>query len=358
MGYIKSEQIRKHIKKHDMQYFLILGMRSNGKSCATKKYCLEQYLDTGKRFFYLRRYAMDCKNWLVESYFENVNGFNISNITNGKWSKIIAKQGKLYLCNIKIENNKEVKEISNDYIGYYGSLSDSEHLKSLNFPNCENMIFEEFVTDKAYLQKEVNALFSVVSTVFRNERGVVFMVANTITEVNPYFREWELTKISTQPQNSIDVYLSEQTKIVVWLTAPLDKEVESNKMSFGEVARMIKRGEWQRDKKRQLEKNINEYNELYSMVFLFGHKMFLMQLLERDNSHVWYITPKTSEIKKGSRVITDEKIENDLSTIGFIPISQNEQRAFNLLKQGKVAYSDNLTGTQFKQCYEQMERGF
>ena len=357
MGYIKPEQIAKQIKKHDMQYFIILGMRSNGKSSATKKYCLEQYLKSGKKFFYVRRYATDLKNWQVESYFESVDGFRISEITAGKWERIVVKQGKLYLCKIVIENNKEVKILDVDCCGYVGAISNAEHLKSLNFPDCENIIFEEFVTDKTYLNNETTLLFSIVSTVFRNRRGVVFMVANTISEVNPYFREFELDKISTQRQNTVDVYLNDNTKIAVWLTAPLNQETEGDKMSFGEISRMIKHGEWQRDKKRKLEKTIDHYNELYTMVFKFRNKLFLMQLLERNGGHVWFVSPKTTEIQKDTRVVSDTDIENDLCTIGFIPLNQNENRAFALLKQGKIAYSDNLTGTQFKQCYEQMERG-
>lgn len=357
MSYVKKEQIAKYIKKYDMQYFVILGMRSNGKSSAVKSFCLNDYLLNGNKFFYVRRYATDLKNWQVESYFESVDGFNISEITQGEWEKIIVKQGKLYLCKIVVDNNKEVKILSKDNIGYIGSLSDAEHLKSLNFPKTTNIIFEEFVTDKVYITNETTLLFSIVSTVFRNNRGCVFMVANTISEVNPYFREFELDKISNQRQNTVDIYLNDKTKIAVWLTAPLNRETESDKMSFGEISRMIKKGEWQRKKKRHLEKPIEEYNILYSMVFAFSKKYFLMQLLENNNNHVWYVSKKTSEIQKDTRVISDENIESDLCTIGFIPLNNNEVRAFSLLKQGKIAYCDNLTGTQFKQCYQQMNKG-
>lgn len=357
MNFVKSEQIRKHIKKNDMQYFVILGMRSNGKSCAVKKYCLEEYLKNGKKLFYIRRYQTDLNNWKVESYFENVPGFSVPDLTDGKWESVTAKQGKLFLSKTIIERGKAIKVLDTEHFGYIGSLSDSEHLKSLNFPGCANFIFEEFITDKVYLPNESTLLFNVVSTVFRNDKGCVFLVGNTISEVNPYFREFQLDKISTQRQGTLDIYLNDQTKIAVWLTSPMDDDREANKMSFGEVSRMIKKGEWQRSQKRHLEKPIDQYNVIYSMVFKFHDKMFLMQLLENGGSHVWFVQPKTTEIQKGSRIISDGMIEADICTIGFIPLNQNESRAFNILKQGKIAYSDNLTGTQFIQCYQQMERG-
>ena len=357
MNFVQSTQIKKYIKKYGMQYFIILGMRSNGKSTAVKKHCLEQAFNNNELFFYVRRYSNDLKTWQIESYFESVEGFNISEITKNEYDKIVMKKGKLYLSKTEIKDNKKIDNIG-QCIGYVGSLSDSEHLKSLNFPNCKNMIFEEFVTDKIYLNNEVKLLFNLVSTVFRNDKGIVFLVGNTISEINPYFREFELTKINSQKVDTIDIYKNDETIIAVWLTGNNDiSNFGSRLMSFGERSRMIKNGDWDRDKKRKLEFSYKEYNILYTMVFKFHDKKFLMEFLEKDDFHVWFVSPKTTEIQKDTRIISDTEIENDYVTIGFIPISKNEQRAFNYIKQGKIAYSDNLTGTEFLQCYKQLEKG-
>lgn len=357
MNFVKDTEVAKLIKTHNMQYFMLLGMRSNGKSCAVRSYCLKQAIESGKMFFYLRRYANDLQIWRIESYFTNVKGFDVKKITDGEYDFIKCKQGKLYLAKREIVNNKE-KIFYGQQIGYVGALSDSEHLKSLNFPNCSFLIFEEFITDKIYLNDETNKLFNVVSTIFRNENGTVFLIGNTITEINPYFREWELSNIATQKVGSVDIYFNDTTKIAVWLTATIDTtNLGSNKMSFGEQSRMIKNGLWERKQKRKLEKNYKDYNVLYTMVLEFSSKMFLMELLEYNDSHVWYVSKKTSNIQKDTRIISDGKIENDFTTIGFVPLNTNENRAFSLLKQGKIAYCDNLTGTQFIQCFQQMEKG-
>jgi len=356
-NFVNPKQVEKYIKKYDMQYFILLGMRSNGKSCAVRNYALKRAYYFGEMFFYLRRYALDMRKFMIESYFESVTGFDVSEITNGDFTKIKVKENKIFVCNETIKNGKKVIDWGQQ-VGYCGSLSDSEHLKSLNFPNCNKIIFEEFVTDKVYMTNETNLLFNLVSTVFRNNAGVVFLIGNTISEINPYFREFELTKIESQKANSIDIYENDNTKIAVWLTAPIDtSNLASNKMSFGEKARMIKNGDWDRSKKRHLERDYKEYNVLYTMVFVFNNKSFLMELLEYKDKHIWYISRKTSEVQKDTRLISDSFVESDICTIGFIPLNQNENRAFNLLKQGKIAYSDNLTGTQFIQCYEQMEKG-
>ena len=182
------------------------------------------------------------------------------------------------------------------------------------------------------------------------------MVANTISEINPYFREFELDKISNQQTGTTHTYLLDTTKVNVWLTSPLDESETKSKMSFGERAKMIKNGEWERTKKRHLERDYKDYNVSYRMVFAFDKFKFLMELLNYNNSFIWYVTKKTTPIQKNTRVITDGNLESLYATMGFIPLTQQEQIIFNLLKQGKIAYSDNLTGTQFLQCFNQMEK--
>ena len=361
MEFITSQKIRNHIKKYKPQYATILGMRSNGKSSGVKSFCLEQFLEKGEKFVYMRRYDDDIKNWKVERYFKNVPGFDVRKITKNEDAFISSKNGELFLCEKVIGKDGNIKTKYTEPIGYTVALNKDENYKSLNFPDAKYIIFEEFVTTRCYLQDETNKLFSLVSTIFRLNEGVVFLVANTISDVNPYFRYFEFTEISNQKVGTVDIYENDNTTCSVWLTAPLTEDdtddVKSHKMFFGERGKMIKNGAWDRDKKRLLEGSIKDYNVLYTMVFRFFNKLFLMQLLEKDSKHIWYVSPKTSDIKSGTRVISDELVEDDICTIGFIPLTQNEARAFALLKQGKIAYSDNLTGTLFIQCYQQMSKG-
>lgn len=361
MDFVKPSQIRNYIKKYNPQYFTLLGMRSNGKSSAVKSFCLEEYIKHKKKFVYLRRYDTDMKNWQVERYFSNVPGFDVRKITKNPNAYISAKNGEIWICEKELVNGKWKTNFI-ESIGYTAALNQDEHFKSLNFPDAVYIIFEEFVTTKMYLPDEVQKLFSLVSTILRLEEGIVFLVANTISDVNPYFRYFEFTNISYQEIGTIDTYLNDNTTCIVWLTSTLSdddtgEKVKSHKMFFGERGKMIKNASWDRDRKRLLEGSRKEYNCLYSMVFRFFNKLFLMELLEKDNKHIWFISPKTSPIKAGTRVISDDLVEEDICTIGFIPLTKNESRAFSLLKQGKIAYSDNLTGTQFLQAYKQMNKG-
>lgn len=358
-NFVTKSKVNSILKGNKLNYLMLLGMRSNGKSSAVKTLMLDNYMKKGEKFFYLRRYDMDMKNYMIDRYFANVEGFDVRKITKGKWECIKAKNRGLYLCNNVVDKKGNVKVEWGDEVGYYDALSRVEHMKSLNYPDCKSIIFEEFVTNKPYLNDEVNLLFSIVSTVFRLNEGTVFMIANTISRVNPYFREFELTNINDQKIDTLEVYLNDNTRVGVYLTAPLEggEDVKSGNMFFGARAKMIKNGEWEEEKKRRLEYDREEYELLYTMVFKFGENMFLMEFLGKSNKHVWFVSKKTSEVQKGTRLISDVMVESDITTIGFIPLNKSEEKAFGLLKQGKIAYSDNLTGTEFLQCYKQMIKG-
>lgn len=366
-NFVTKTKINSLLKSNKLNYLMLLGMRSNGKSSAVKTINLENYLKKGEKFFYLRRYDMDMKNYMIDRYFANVEGFDVRKITKGKWECIKAKNRGLYLCNNVVDNKGNVKIEWGEEVGYYDALSRVEHMKSLNYPDCKSIIFEEFVTNKPYLVDEVNLLFSIVSTVFRLNEGIVYMIANTISRVNPYFREFELTNINEQKIDTLEVYLNDNTRVGVYLTAPLEfgdgkegkkeSKIGSSNMFFGARAKMIKNGEWEEEKKRRLEYDREEYDLLYTMVFKFGDNLFLMEFLGKENKHVWFVTKKTSEVQKGTRLISDVMVESDITTIGFVALNKSEEKAFGLLRQGKIAYGDNLTGTEFLQCYKQMVKG-
>jgi hypothetical protein len=74
-----------------------------------------------------------------------------------------------------------------------------------------------------------------------------------------------------------------------------------------------------------------------------------------DNSACWYILPKTTEIKKDTRIITDiytPQIDGILTTVGFKPLSSEESLIFDYLFDGIIVYSDNLTGSDFENCLQ------
>lgn len=358
--FVNPQDVDDLVKRNDLQYLFLLGMRSNGKSSAVKALRLKKFMETGEKFAYIRRYSsIDMKGYMVESYFASVPGFDIKEITGGEWEFIKAKNKELWLCRY----NEEGKVIKGPSCGYYVALSEVEHMKSLNFPGVTSLIFEEVCTEQVYLDNEVALLFSIASTILRLNAGIVYLISNTISRICPYFREFGLDKIYGAKVGDVQIYEYDTTKIGVWLTSEgvEDGEIvtkESDKMFFGSRAKMIKKGEWDRDDHRKLEDRYSMYKPLYTMVFEFHEHKFLMQYMshiEKKNTHIWYVSPKNTDTQKRTRLISNVDLENDLATCGFIPLTENERRIFQQLVNKKIAFSDALTGTEFYQCYKQMQ---
>ena len=84
--------------------------------------------------------------------------------------------------------------------------------------------------------------------------------------------------------------------------------------------------------------------------------MFLMELLQHKISGAvtWMVSPKNTKPQENTRIICNKFILDNYATQGFIPLSDGEKIAFNYLKNDKICYSDNLTGTEFKQCYNML----
>ena len=358
MRFVSRKNLRDVESKYGVNWFIVLGQRSNGKSTAIKANFIEDAYKGKGKFVYIRRYQRDMKIYMINSYFKNMPGFDVSKLTEGTWQGVECRANELRFYRDIIDDKGNSKRFyDSDPCGYVASLADSEHMKSLNYPGVIQGIFEEFATDQGYLDNEVTKLFNLVSTVLRNNKGCIYLVANTISRVNPYFREFNLDKLSEQRIGTVDIYKYDKTTIACSLTAPIDSgEKDADEMYFGSRARMINKGEWDQIQKRKREKESDKYTTLYSMCFEYHDNTFLMEFQKSDDGHVWYISPMTEPIEQGKRLITNMNVEHDHHTFGFYPLSDNEAKIFRLLDQHKVAFSDDLTGTEFNEAYKQMKQ--
>ena len=349
LKWLESAKVDKVLSLCD--WLLLLGERSNGKSYASKNLLIKKCIDNDEELIYLRRYNLDVKDSLCVSYFGDCP---VDIMTNGEYSCIDVYRKGIWLANIDEESGK-VKR--GKKIGYCHALSASEHYKSLAFPKVGYIIFEEVISiDGRYLFNEPNKLQQYVSTIFRNHKGKVVLIGNTISRICPYYREWDLKGVAKQKLGSVEDYIfhndnGEDTTLSVFLTDSLNY---NSGMFFGLASKNITKGAYEVQKQPHLPKNVTQYKILYQLVFEYNEFRFLCQLLqdkEKSDNVFWYVQPKTSEIKENTRVISNKFSVNPLYSIGFNrPLNENERRVFEMFNRGKVCYSDNLTGTEFDNC--------
>lgn len=348
MKKIKYYSLKK-IKSLNAIYNLILGMRANGKSFAVKDEVLKNAYLNNESFVYLRRWQEDIKRVNVTSYFADSP---VEKITGGEYEGIDVYGSEIYFVNYE----EDGKKIRGQKIGRACALNEAERYKSNAFQSEEkglkttDVIFEEVMSD-FYLSNEPQRLMQFCSTVFRNKKGRVWLIGNTITRVCPYFREWGLKNALRQKPGTIDLYHYEtkdgQVDIAVERCEVLDNR--EGAMFFGKAAEQIISGEWETQEVPHLLKPLEEYEFLYEVEVSCQDFRFCIQLLAEpeEGGKLLYIYPLTKD-RFILRKISDTYSDSPFVSRGFLDRIKAERIMKELLKVGRVCYSDNLTGADFK----------
>lgn len=341
----------------EADYKGLLGGRNIGKSYQVKlKALLKKAFENNSEFIYLRRYKEDMKNQLVTNYFADMD---ISEITNGNYNMLYTYQGIIYFA-IADENGKPT---SKKQIGWAHALATAEHYKSIMFPKVTDIVFEEFIPEKGtYLPNEPSKLQSYVSTIARTRKVTVWLVGNTISKLCPYFTDWGLDRAINQKLGTIDVYkrsvtvMTENGVIEDHITIALERckgEGLLSRMAFGDAAEMIANNEWVTESKPLITKEaVNDCNVRYTIYVFWQNLKFKCQLLYKDNNYFWYVKPASGKSKfeelLGERIISDQVSFERLTTSRLKGLTPREQKAFNIMLNKKIYYSDNTTGTDFE----------
>ena len=330
------------ILETDAQYMMLLGQRANGKSYQAKLTILKNAYENGRKFVYLRRWKEDIKVKSVIAYFDDMP---ISKITKGEWEYIKAWNGEIFFC--KTEDEEEIKSKS---IGRFCALNESERYKSWSFIDYDFIVYEEFITDKAYLVDEPRQLQQFVSTVARDRRITVLLIGNTLSRVCPYFNEWCLDGVLKQKQGTIEIYHHHVKDGIVDIAVEYCANSNAdNKMFFGQSAKQIITGEWDTVDVPKLPRKQYEYEKVYEVLLTYQKFQFVIELLIEPIHggklcHVYPFTGSREIYRKISDVFSD--LPNVTSKLDIS--RKPEQIIADCFRLNKICYSDNMTGSDFK----------
>lgn len=342
----------KDIRALNLFYNVIVGGRANGKSQELKKVCLKEAWEENRNFSLIFRREKLVSQ--INGYFSDVvkreDGEEyIKDLTGGKCDDIIVKAGHIFLT----KEGKKVKEV-----GRVLFLEKYIEYKSEAFTDIYNLIFEEFITeDGSYLVNEPEKFDSLRSTVFRlrpKEKVHIYLIGNAVSAITPYTSEWGLEMLARQEQGTIDIYdrefINEKTgepeiiKVACEMTYPRPES-----MSLSKKGRQSEVGKWEHSEKPKM--TIEELNKCmlqYEFVVTYGGFYFLLRLYTHPSNNIFlYCEKKTTEIKEGTRVIGDVFSLSNKYTRTFIPLFEREKIVFNLIKEKKIYFCDDLTGENF-----------
>ena len=328
---------------------MVYGQNCNGKSYQAKCEIIERALK-GERTFLLRRYPDDIRQNKAQMYFDDMP---VNKLTNGEWDSITAYQSKLYFQRIDENGGKERSEKE---IGFFGSLSEWQRYKSMAFVNYTLMVFEEFITDSYYLNDEPLLLMRLMTTVFRDKKGQVLMIGNTISRTVPYFMQWT-PGVMKQQQGTIEIYHYKdddegtQVDIAVEYAGHIKG---TGSLFFGNAAKSINGGEWFVESQPRLPHEEFYYENVYEMAIEYQTFAFVLRLLvdPEEGTKILYVYPRTTD-RKIERFITD-KFSDSLLTTRYWRDVLPEAYIQEAIANKRVAYSDNLTASDFNSVLGQL----
>lgn len=164
---------------HNKILNMILSNRGGGKTFDCTRWCIDDFKKNKKQAVWVRRYNNELHG----------KGENPGILDDNAFYSGVIKEGLYEGDKLEIQGN--IGYVNDEPAIYFVALSTSRKMKSMNFPNVNKIIFDEFIIDKgrtSYLKNEVEVFLDLYETVdrMRDETRAV-LLANSITIVNPYF---------------------------------------------------------------------------------------------------------------------------------------------------------------------------
>lgn len=331
-------------------YYLIIGERSNGKTYACLKHCIEEYFEYGKEFVVIRRWELDIKGSNGEKIFNNlIENDEIKKLSKGKYTGVLYKSRQYYFTYLD-ENNQPIVE--KEPFAYALALSLDEHYKSVPFPNVWNIVFDEFLTRGAYLPDEFIKFTALLSTIIRHRTGIkIFMCGNTVNIYSPYFKEMGLTRINKMKKGDIDVYNygDSDLKVAVELSDFKGKKESNVYFAFNNPRLQMITGNgnvWEIDIYPHLPIKYLPKDLVTFFFIIFEGTILKCDVIVKDNNPFIYIMRKTTPIKDDNHIVYCHENNYKINYRKDFTIARNkmETKIISLFKSGKVFYQDNEVG--------------
>lgn len=351
------------ILKEHADYNVIYGERSNGKSFSVEELGIDNYINKHEQMAIIRREDVDIEMRNAQTTFAHfINNAKRGNIieqkTKGKWNDITFFRGAWYLSKID-EKDRRIKDMNPFCFAF--SLTAQEHYKSTSYPNITTILFDEFMTRRAYLPDEFILFQNLLSTIIRDRNNVkIFMCGNTVNMYNPYFKEMGLDNANKMKPGEIQLYefavnqKNEVLKIAVEFSdLPSKQGKPSDKyFAFGNPRlKMITNGMWELALYPHLPYKYT-YNDICAVFFIIWEDRILQcEIVQKDidNRSVCfiYIHNKTTPIQNDSEDLifsTEYSAKYNWRRKITKPIDNIGERIKWLFDIDKVFYQDNEVG--------------
>lgn len=164
------------IISYDALLNILIGERGVGKTYGASKLVVKEFIKKNRQFVYLRRYKTELSK------------------SSKKFFAELIKNNEFPEHQLEVRGSTFM--IDEEVAGYSMTLSTAQQLKGTNFTGVRYIIFDEFLIEEGqghYLKNEVLSFLGLIESVARMHDIKVFMLANAVSEINPYFLFFDLT---------------------------------------------------------------------------------------------------------------------------------------------------------------------
>lgn len=330
-------------------YNIIIGERSNGKTYSILKYGVEEYFKSGGQIAIVRRWKEDITGRRASDIFTAINNDKIvEKLSNGQYQGICYWAGKFYVCTYD-ENSKPIFN-ANNCIGYCFALSDTEHNKSISYPNITTIFFDEFLTKHIYLADEFILFMNTISTIVRQRDNVkIFMAGNTVNKFCPYFQEMGLKHISKMKQGMIDLYRYGDSRLTVAVEycSTISNTKKSNfYFAFDNPKlQMITSGAWELDIYPHIPCKYKKKDVIFEFFVQFDGEIIHGEVIQLKSDIILYFHLKSTPLKEKSIVYTlEDNTSMYYNRSIYKPNFAGGEKIIWLLEHGKTFYQNNEVG--------------
>lgn len=377
------------IEKTDADINIVMSGKGTGKSYRIKKKLTARaYLGLGN-FVVYRRFKSHVTDIKIKGYFADLvcNKFGeneIEKMTNGEFNRVYVRQQIVYFA--KYELITKNKKVDVDAYGkpIFEEVEEEVMTKGPEFcrfilvteqgydelagqawgiaNNYNRYIFEEFESVSSnirHLDSEPILFMKINSTIFRDRTDVKgYLLCNRISRIkSPYFTQWGLQNVIKQKPGTIEIYKfrewseSLNAQLITKIAVESVKTTgvgDASKQFFGAARKSVIGDEFDtRSNVPTLSDSFKNYITIYELKLDYSVLSYSITLKVDPKSGVQFvfISPITRTYRYIRRVISDKFDLDPFHSNSFDRNIPAENTILDLIKRGKVCYSDDRTGT-------------
>lgn len=321
---------KQQLLSHNKILNMVLSNRGGGKTFHFTRWAIDDFKKTGKQTVWVRRYGTELtdpeKGILVKNrFFDAV---------------------KEYYPDDELTIEGSCGLVNGEVAIYFVALSTSRQMKSVNFPNVNKIIFDEFLISEGritYLKAEVEIFLDLYETVARLRDDVrAVLLANNISVVNPYFLFWN---IKPNLHKRFNVF----GQICVEFFLDHDFVAKKKETRFGQLIGGTRYGDYAIENKPLLDSDTFIESKTAKAEFMLGIKYdgTMYGYWVDYQQGLIYVNKQYDPSSYSLYCITKDDHEPNLLLIKSLNDNKRVQRIVFAFRNGLLRFDDMQTKNQF-----------